>query len=49
MSVGPRSTRLQTLDYQLLTIPNSKISNTIITNYAMPDVKLKVRIPVSVA
>ncbi len=49
VSVGPRSTRLQTLDYQLLTIPNSKISNTIITNYAMPDVKLKVRIPVSVA
>jgi small-conductance mechanosensitive channel len=49
VSVGPRSTRLQTLDYQLLTIPNSKISNTIITNYAMPDIKLKVRIPVSVA
>ncbi|MBN2734381.1 MAG: mechanosensitive ion channel family protein, partial [Methanomicrobiaceae archaeon] len=49
ISVGPRSTRLQTLDYQLLTIPNSKISNTIITNYAMPDVKLKVKIPVSVA
>lgn len=49
VAVGPRSTRIQTLDYQLLTIPNSKISNTIITNYAMPDVKLKVRIPVSVA
>ncbi|EHQ35525.1 mechanosensitive ion channel family protein [Methanoplanus limicola] len=49
ISVGPRSTRLKTLDHQMLTIPNSKISNTIITNYAMPDVKLKVRIPVSVA
>ncbi|MDD4127718.1 MAG: mechanosensitive ion channel family protein [Methanomicrobium sp.] len=49
VSVGPRSTRLQTLDYQLLTIPNSKIANTIITNYAMPDIKLKVKIPVSVA
>ncbi|MBP2134368.1 small-conductance mechanosensitive channel [Methanomicrobium sp. W14] len=49
VSIGPRSTRIQTLDYQLLTIPNSKIANTIVTNYAMPDVKLKVKIPVSVA
>lgn len=49
VSIGPRSTRLRTLDYQLLTIPNSKIANTIITNYAMPDLKLKIRIPVSVA
>ena len=48
-SVGPRSTRIKTLDYQLLTIPNSKIANSVITNYAMPDVKLKVKIPVSVA
>jgi small-conductance mechanosensitive channel len=48
-SVGPRSTRIKTLDYQLLTIPNSKIANSVVTNYAMPDVKLKVKIPVSVA
>ncbi|MBN1195269.1 MAG: mechanosensitive ion channel [Methanomicrobiaceae archaeon] len=49
LSIGPRSTRIKTLDYQLLTIPNSKIANSIVTNYAMPDVKLKVKIPVSVA
>jgi len=49
INVGPRSTRLKTLDYQLLTIPNSKIANTIITNYAMPDLKLKVKMPVAVA
>jgi MscS family membrane protein len=49
ISVGPRSTRIKTLDYQLLTIPNSKLTNSIITNYAMPDIKLKVKIPVSVA
>lgn len=48
-SVGPRSTRIKTLDYQLLTIPNSKIANSVVTNYAMPDIKLKVKIPVSVA
>jgi MscS family membrane protein len=49
ISIGPRSTRMQTLDYQLVTIPNSKISNSVIINYAMPDVKLKIKIPVSVA
>jgi MscS family membrane protein len=49
LSIGPRSTRIKTLDYQLLTIPNSKIANSVITNYAMPDIKLKVKIPVSVA
>ena len=49
VSIGPRSTRIRTLDYQILTIPNSTIANSIIINYAMPDVKLKVKIPVSVA
>ncbi|MDT8357881.1 MAG: mechanosensitive ion channel family protein [Methanomicrobiaceae archaeon] len=49
VSIGPRSTRIKTLDYQILTIPNSKIASSIIINYAMPDVKLKVKIPVSVA
>jgi MscS family membrane protein len=49
VSIGPRSTRIKTLDYQLLTIPNSKIANSIVTNYAMPDIKLKVKIPISVA
>ena len=34
---------------KLLTIPNSKIANSVVTNYAMPDVKLKVKIPVCVA
>ncbi len=49
VSIGPRSTRMKTLDYQLVTLPNSKISSSVITNYAMPDVKLKIKIPVSVA
>jgi small-conductance mechanosensitive channel len=49
VSVGPRSTRLQTLDYQLVTIPNSKIANSVIINYALPEVRLKIKIPVSVA
>ncbi|MDO9326100.1 MAG: mechanosensitive ion channel family protein [Methanoregula sp.] len=49
MSIGPRSTRLKTLDYQIVTIPNNKITTNIIVNYAEPDQKLRITIPVSVA
>lgn len=49
VSIGPRSTRIKTLDYQMVTIPNSKVASSVIVNYAMPDVKLKIKIPVSVA
>jgi MscS family membrane protein len=49
VSVGPRSTRLKTLDNQIVTIPNSKITQNIVVNYAQPDFKMKVRIPFSVA
>lgn len=49
VSIGVRSTRVKTLQNQLLTIPNSVFSTSIVTNYAMPDVKLVVKIPVSVA
>ena len=49
LSVGPRSTRIQTLDYQIVTIPNSSITSNTVTNYAMPDPRHKVRIPISVA
>jgi len=48
-SVGARSTRIRTMDNQIVTIPNSKITGNVITNYAMPDVRQKVRVPVSVA
>jgi MscS family membrane protein len=49
ISVGPRSTRIRTLDYQIVTIPNSRITSNVVINYAMPDIKMKVRVPVSVA
>jgi len=49
VAVGPRSTRLKTLDSQIVTIPNSKITSNIVVNYAQPDFKMKVRIPFSVA
>jgi MscS family membrane protein len=49
ISVGPRSTRIKTLDHQIVTIPNSRITSNVVTNYALPDIKMKVRVPVSVA
>jgi small-conductance mechanosensitive channel len=47
--IGPRSTRLRTLEYQIVTIPNNKITTNVIINYSMPDPKIKMTIPVSVA
>jgi len=49
VSIGPRSTRMKTLDNQIVTIPNATVTSNIVVNYAMPDIKLKVRIPFSVA
>jgi small-conductance mechanosensitive channel len=49
INVGARSTRLQTLDYQIVTIPNNKITSSFVVNYSEPDVKLRIAIPVSVA
>lgn len=49
INIGPRSTRLKTLDYQIVTIPNNKITSNIIVNYAEPEEKLRFTIPVGVA
>ncbi|MDD3573709.1 mechanosensitive ion channel family protein [Methanospirillum sp.] len=49
ISIGPRSTRIKTLDNQLITIPNSLLTNDVVINYAEPDLKLKVRINLRVA
>ncbi|HSQ93538.1 MAG TPA: mechanosensitive ion channel domain-containing protein [Methanoregula sp.] len=49
LSVGTRSTRLKTLDYQIVTIPNNKLTSNIIINYSEPDPKLRITVPVSVA
>jgi MscS family membrane protein len=49
MSIGLRSTRIKTLDSQIVTVPNSKVTSSVVINYAMPDLKMKVRIPFSVA
>jgi small-conductance mechanosensitive channel len=47
--VGPRSTRMKTLDNQIITIPNAKVIDSFVINYAMPDTRLKVRFPIGVS
>lgn len=49
VEIGPRSTRIRTLDNMVITIPNQKITQSVVTNYAMPDLKQKIRIPFSIA
>ena len=49
LDIGLRSTRIRTLDNELMTIPNSIISKSIIVNYALPDIKIKVRLPFCVS
>ncbi|MDD1688581.1 MAG: mechanosensitive ion channel family protein [Methanoregula sp.] len=49
ISVGSRSTRIKTLDYQIVTIPNNKLTTNIVINYSEPDQKLRITIPISVA
>jgi small-conductance mechanosensitive channel len=47
--IGLRSTRIKTLDNQLLIIPNSDLCNTMLINQAFPDARAKGRINIGVA
>jgi small-conductance mechanosensitive channel len=47
--IGLRSTKIRTLDNQLLIIPNSDLCNTMLINQAFPDARAKGRINVGVA
>ena len=48
--IGLRSTRLyDVIDHAMITMPNADVSNMKITNISMPDVKLKIRVPIGVA
>jgi MscS family membrane protein len=46
--IGPRSTRLITLDSDIVTMPNNKIATSIVRNYSLPNPKVRIQIPVSV-
>lgn len=47
--IKPRYTNIKTLNNTIITIPNSKVINEQIINYAVPDASVRVKIPVSVA
>ncbi len=47
--IGPRSTRLITLDSDIVTIPNNKITTSIVRNYSLPNPQVRIQIPVSVS
>ncbi len=49
IDIGLRSTRIKTLDNQLLIIPNSDLCNTMLINQAFPDKRAKGRIDIGVA
>ncbi|PKL60559.1 MAG: mechanosensitive ion channel protein MscS [Methanomicrobiales archaeon HGW-Methanomicrobiales-4] len=49
VDIGSYSSRLKTLDNQIITVPNKMLTNDIVINYAMPNEELHVRINIGVA
>ena len=47
--IGLRSTKIKTMDNQLLIVPNSDLCNTMLTNQAFPNSRAKGRINIGVA
>ncbi|NMB77842.1 MAG: mechanosensitive ion channel family protein [Methanomicrobiales archaeon] len=47
--IGPRSTRVVTLDGDIVTIPNNKITTSVVRNYSLPSPQGRVLISVAVA
>ena len=47
--MGWRSTRIRTLQHNTVVVPNSKLAQSIITNFALPDERMALQIPVGIA
>jgi small-conductance mechanosensitive channel len=47
--IGPRSTRIITLDSDVVTIPNNKITTNVVRNFSLPSPQVRIQIPVTVA
>ena len=45
--IGPRSTRIITLDSDVVTIPNTKIATSIVRNFSLPNPQVRIQIPVT--
>jgi len=46
--IGPRSTRIITLDSDIVTMPNTKIATNVVHNYSLPNPQVRIQIPVAV-
>jgi len=49
LQIGPRSTRIKTLDAQLMTIPNSKIAGDAVINFSAPEEYMLIRLKIGIA
>ncbi len=49
VDIGLRSTKIETLDHTYVIIPNSEIVSKDVTNYALPNMQIKVRLTFGVA
>jgi small-conductance mechanosensitive channel len=49
INIGPRSTRIITLDSDIVTIPNSKIASSVVHNYSLPNPQIRIQITVTVS
>ncbi|CAG0981027.1 MAG: mechanosensitive ion channel [Candidatus Methanoperedens sp.] len=47
--IKPRYTKIKTLNNTIITVPNSKVIDEQIINYAVPDHRVRVKIPVGIA
>jgi|WetSurMetagenome_2_1015567.scaffolds.fasta_scaffold02732_4 MscS family membrane protein len=47
--IGPRSTRIITLDNDIVTIPNNKITTSVVRNFSLPSPQVRIQVPVAVA
>ena len=47
--IGMRSTRIKTLDNEIMSIPNGVLANMKVINYVKPDKKVRIKVDVSVA
>ncbi|HNX18243.1 MAG TPA: mechanosensitive ion channel family protein [Methanoregula sp.] len=47
--IGPRSTRLITLDKDVVSMPNTKIATSVIHNYSLPNPQVRIQVPVTVS
>jgi small-conductance mechanosensitive channel len=49
VDVGWRSTRVRTLQHNVVVVPNKRVAESIVTNYDMPERRMGMLLPVSVA